>query len=225
MLMRIGVLFSGGKDSLYSAYLTSHEHDVVCLITIIPENKDSYMFHTPNIEFVDIQAEAMELPLVKIKSKGIKEEELKDLKKAIEIAKEKYKIQGIVAGAIASNYQTSRIKRICDELGLECLNPLWQRNQIELLSEMLKQGIKFIIVGIAADSLDEKWLGEEIDSEHINRLKELERDLKINPAGEGGEIETFVIDSPMHKKSIKIIKAEKLFSEHTGIFKIKKIKL
>jgi asparagine synthase (glutamine-hydrolysing) len=80
-----------------------------------------------------------------------------------------------------------------------------------------------MITGVAAYSLAKEWLGKKIDVEHIDKLKELQNDLKINPAGEGGEFETFVIDSPMHKKSIKIIKAEKLCSEHTGTLKIKEI--
>ena len=125
--MRLGVLFSGGKDSLFAAYLASKTDKLACLITIISENKESYMFHTSNIHLANIQAKSLNLPLITVKTKGKKEQELKDLKKAIKQAKSKHKIEGIVTGTIASTYQSTRIQKICNRLNLHCFNPLWQK--------------------------------------------------------------------------------------------------
>jgi diphthamide synthase (EF-2-diphthine--ammonia ligase) len=74
--MKIGCLLSGGKDSLYAAYIAEQSHDVVCAITISAENIESYMFHTPNIILTQLQSEAMGLPHVMVTSQGNKEEEL-----------------------------------------------------------------------------------------------------------------------------------------------------
>ncbi len=219
--MKLGVLFSGGKDSCFAMYKAKGE--IKCLISVIPENKESYMFHTPNIELVDIQAKALEIPIVKVKSKGEKEKELKDLKKAIRIAKDKYKIEGIVTGAVASNYQKLRVQKICDELKLKCVNPLWGNDQIELLKEIIKNKFKVIIIGVAGYPLGKEWLGKEINNK---TLKELEKIKKIiNPAGEGGELETFVIDSPLHKYKIKILETKKYYKNYYGTLEIKKTKL
>ena len=98
---------------MFAAYKAGMENKLVCLIAIKSLNPDSFMFHHVNIDLVNLQAKAMELPLIFIETKGKKEEELKDLENAIQIAKEKYKIQGIVSGAIASNYQKTRIENIC----------------------------------------------------------------------------------------------------------------
>ncbi len=117
--MRLGVLFSGGKDSVYSAYVAkTMGYELSCLISVYSKNKESFMFHTPSIRKTKFQAKVMGLPLVIRETEGRKEDELKDLETAIKSAKEKYKIGGIVTGAIGSVYQASRVQKICDEAGL-----------------------------------------------------------------------------------------------------------
>ena len=61
--MRLGVLFSGGKDSTLALHLAAEKEEVTCLITVVSKNKESYMFHTPNIDVTALQAEALALPL------------------------------------------------------------------------------------------------------------------------------------------------------------------
>jgi asparagine synthase (glutamine-hydrolysing) len=203
--MKVASLFSGGKDSAYSAYLAKQSgHELVCLVTVISKNKESYMFHTPNIKWVKKQARVMNLPLIKKKTKGKKEEELDDLEIVIKQAKEKYEIGGVVTGALYSEYQVSRIKKICNKLRLECINPLWHKEEIAYLWELVKSKFKVIVIGIAAYPLNESWLGKEIDEKFIEEAKELEKTYKIHPAGEGGEFETFVLNCPLFEKELKV---------------------
>ena len=153
--MKLAVLFSGGKDSTFATYIAKqYKHHISCLITIKSQNPDSYMFHTPSISKTKKQAEAMNLPFITVKTKGKKEEELKDLENAIAKAKAKYKIEGIVTGAVESIYQASRIQKICNKLNLECFNPLWQKPQIELLEDLLKAKFEIIITRVSAYPLD-----------------------------------------------------------------------
>ena len=202
--MKLGILFSGGKDSTYAAYLAKKEgHKIACLIALYSENKESYMFHTPGIEMVEEQAKLMEIPIVKQETLGVKEEELEDLRRAIKKAVKKHGIEGIVTGALASKYQASRIQAICDSLKIECINPLWGKNQIKLLEELLKNKFEVIISGVAAYPFDRKWIGRKIDEKFIREAKALEEKYKLNPAGEGGEIETLVINCPLFKKRLK----------------------
>jgi ABC transporter with metal-binding/Fe-S-binding domain ATP-binding protein len=203
--MKVGILFSGGKDSVYSAYLAKkRRHKIACLISIHSKNKESYMFHTPNIKETVKQAKSMNIPLIIQKTKGVKEEELNDLESVIKQAIEKYKIQGIVTGAIHSVYQSSRIQKLCYKLNIKCLNPLWQKNEIEYLNELIKDKFKVIIIGVFAYPLDKSWLGRKIDKEFIEETKKLKEKYKIHPAGEGGEFETFVLNCPLFKKELKI---------------------
>jgi ABC transporter with metal-binding/Fe-S-binding domain ATP-binding protein len=211
--MKLASLFSGGKDSVYSSYLAKKQgHELVCLITIHSENKESYMFHTPSIEKTKYQAQSMNLPLIVHKTKGKKEEELKDLEHAIRKAIKKYQIEGIITGAIRSVYQASRIQKICDELNIKCINPLWQKEEIGYLNELLENKFKIIIIGVFAYPLNSKWLGRAIDKNFIEEVKVLNERYKIHPAGEGGEFETFVLDCPLFKKPLKI-KSYKDFKE------------
>lgn len=206
MAKKLGILFSGGKDSMYAAYLAKKAgYDISCLITIVSENLESYMFHTPSIEKVKEQASVMKVPLIVVKTKGKKEEELKDLEKAVRKAVKDYKIEGVVSGAVESVYQASRIQEICNNLSIECFNPLWQKSQLELLEDLIKNKFEVIIVGVFAYPFDEKWLGRKIDKKFIKEMEMLNEKWKINPAGEGGEFESFVLNCPLFRRKLKVI--------------------
>jgi ABC transporter with metal-binding/Fe-S-binding domain ATP-binding protein len=203
--MKCGVLFSGGKDSVYSTYLAKKAgYEISCLISVFSKNKESYMFHTPSISQVKKQAKVMKIPMIIGKTEGKKELELKDLKRIIEKAKRKYKIDVLVTGALHSVYQASRIQKICDELNLKCFNPLWQSDEIGYLKELIKNKFKVIIIGVFAYPLDKSWLGREIDEQFVKEVKGLKEKYKIHAAGEGGEFESFVIDCPLFSKELKI---------------------
>jgi diphthine-ammonia ligase len=203
--MKLGILFSGGKDSCYAAYLAKKQgNELACLISIFSENEDSYMFHTPSIKQVKKQAKTMNIPLIIEKTKGKKEIELVDLEKSIKAAIKKYQINGIVTGALHSIYQASRIQKICDKLNVKCINPIWHKNEFEYLHELIKNKFKIIITGVAAYPLTKEWLGKKIDVKFIEKVKILNEKYKIHPAGEGGEFETFVLDCPLFEKPLKI---------------------
>lgn len=205
-MKKAAVLFSGGKDSCYSAYLAKEKgYELKCLITVISENIDSYMFHTPSIEKTKEQAKVMGIPLIIGKTKGEKEEELKDLEDTIKKAIKKYKVDTIVTGAIASNYQATRIKEICTKLKLTCYNPLWDKDELSYLHELVKNNFKVIITGVAAYPLDKTFLGRIIDKKFIHDSIELNNKYSIHIAGEGGEFETFVLNCPLFKRELKVV--------------------
>ena len=223
--MKLGVLFSGGKDSTLAMHLAKEHHEISCLLSMKSENDESYMFHTPNIGITELQAEALDIPLLTGFTAGEKEAELSDLKDLIENAVELFGIEGIVTGAVGSVYQASRVQKICADLGLWCFNPLWQFDQIELLEKLVREKYEIIISSIAAYPLDQNWLGRKIDSKAISELKVLQDKYKIHPAGEGGEFESLVLNAPMFKRKIKISEYEKEYSNHVGLFIVKEADL
>lgn len=223
--MKLAILLSGGKDALYAAYLASKEHDVVCAITIKSENKESYMFHTPNINLVDLQAKSMQIPLIIAHTKGEKEKELDDLEQAIVQAKQEFGIEGVVTGAVASQYQASRVQKICARQELWAMNPLWQINQIQLLHELLDNKFEVIISGVYGYPLDETWLGKTIDAPMIKQLISLQEQFQLNPAGEGGEIETLVVACPLFFQRISVQGSEIEYENHAGTFHVTKAEL
>lgn len=217
--MKIASLISGGKDSLYSAYLAGKENELVCLITLYSENKDSYMFHTPSITKVEKQAEVMGLHLITWRTKGEKEKELIDLEEVIQKAINEYEIKGITTGALHSDYQATRIQKICDKLGIKCINPLWHKDEISYLKELIEDDFKIIIIAVAAYPLNESWLGREINEKFVEDALKLKEKYKIHPAGEGGEFETFVLNCPLFKKELKVTE-KKVISTGENSFKM-----
>lgn len=220
-LLKVGVLFSGGKDSTYAAYLAKQRGDeLLCLITLSPERSDSYMFHYPNIRWTALQAQAMRLPQVKQETKGVKEDELYDLSSAIEAAKRDYSIEGVYTGALASVYQKSRVERVCDELGVKAVSPLWQIDQVAHLTNIVANGFKVIMTGVAALGLDESWLGRHLDEEAIRDLAALQKKYGVNPGLEGGEGETFVLDCPLFDRRIEVVSSRKHWMGDAGYLEI-----
>ena len=208
--LRLGILFSSGKDSATAAHIMQQQnYELSCLITLKSKNKDSFMFQEAGTELVELQAQAMEIPLVVQETAGEKEKELKDLEIALRKAKELYHLDGIVTGALASTYQRDRIEAIADSVGLKIFSPLWHKSQENHLKELLSYGFEAVITKIAADGLDESWLGRRIDLAAVEALEKLHQKNNLQIAGEGGEFETFVLNGPLFKKRINLLKIKK----------------
>lgn len=220
--MKLGVLFSGGKDSTFACWKAMQQEEVVCLITVISRNPESYMFHTPNIRLAALQAEAAGLPLVEVETAGEKEEELLDLKQALLAARERFGIEGVVTGAVLSVYQAARVQRVCLELDLWCFNPLWGPDQEAYMEELIDAGFRVIIVGVFSSPFDASWLGREIDCRTLDELREIARKYRITLTGEGGEFETFVVDAPFFSRRIAIEEASKVYRNYNGVLRIER---
>ena len=225
--LKLGVLFSSGKDSVLATYVMNKQnYSINCLITMKSKNPSSYMFHTPNISLAKLQASAMALPLLEVETEGVKEEELKDLEKAIALAKAKYNLDGIVTGALYSNYQRDRIEKICDKLGLKIFSPLWHIDQELEMRQLIDSGFEVVLSSIAADGLDKSFLGRALEHSDVDYLVKLNEKNGINIAGEGGEFESLVLSGPMFNKKIKVLKSSiKMENEITGNFVIEEAEL
>ena len=153
--MKSAVLFSGGKDSVMALnYAINNGDDVKYLLSIKSQNDESYMFHVPNIHLTDLQAEAIGIPIIEIKTAGVKEEELEDLKEGFKKLKS-LGIEAIYTGALFSTYQKSRIERLADEIGIEAISPYWHKDPKEYMDLVIDSGFKVIISGVFAYGLDE----------------------------------------------------------------------
>lgn len=214
--MKLACLFSGGKDSNLALFTAlSQGFDVSHLVTAMPESSASHMFHHPNANWAYLQAKSIAIKHVSKRIASEKNAELAELKKLLE----KLPVGGVVSGAVASDYQREKIDFICAELGFLHLAPLWHKNQESLLNE-ISENFHAIITSVSADGFDETWLGRKIDAACISDLKSLNKKFNINLSGEGGEYDTFVLRSPLFRKGIKIMKAEKIWSKSSGVLKI-----
>ena len=220
--MRLAALITGGKDSILALYRAQKMgHTIETLATMIPKRADSYMFHFPNIHLTKYVADALEIPLVTAETDGVKEEELDDLKRLLA----SLDVDGVVSGAIESSYQKERIARLCDELGLKSVTPLWQQDQYSILKELIDLNFKVVIVGVYAYGLDQTWMGKEINTETLEKLVELHEKYQISLVGEGGEYESLVLDAPIYRKRIEIVKSVVSYENNSGVLSIEEAKL
>jgi len=218
--MKIAVLFSGGKDSTMTIHWCLEKgYSMEYLVTMISKREDSWMYHTPNIHLTELSAEAMEIPLITKETLGIKEKEVEDLKDVLKVLD----IEAIACGGFFSNYQKSRIEKVCKELKLKFLAPFWQTDPEKFMKEIISLGFDVRIIGVYSEGFDENWLGKKIDEKTLDELKELNKKYGIDIVGEGGEYESIVLDGPIFKKKIKITDTEKHWDKNTqsGYLKIK----
>ncbi|XP_055219231.1 diphthine--ammonia ligase isoform X1 [Gorilla gorilla gorilla] len=252
--MRVAALISGGKDSCYNMMqCIAAGHQIVALANLRPaENQvgsdelDSYMYQTVGHHAIDLYAEAMALPLYRRTIRGrsldtrqvytkCEGDEVEDLYELLKLVKEKEEVEGISVGAILSDYQRIRVENVCKRLNLQPLAYLWQRNQEDLLREMISSNIQAMIIKVAAldwisvfypqssriqllfnqcfdfatlTRLDpDKHLGKTLDQMEPY-LIELSKKYGVHVCGEGGEYETFTLDCPLFKKKIIVDSSE-----------------
>jgi diphthine-ammonia ligase len=223
--MKAAVLFSGGKDSTMAVYKAIEEgYSVEYLVSMISKNPESYMFHVPNIHITELSSEAMGIPLIKASTLGEKEKELEDLRAVLTDLKNRG-VDAIFAGALASEYQKSRIDGLCLEIGLESKAPLWHWDPKDYMEKLIELGFEVILISVSAEGLDESWLGRKLDNELLDEIIELNSKYGMHMAFEGGEAETLVLDCPIFKKRIDIIESSNVWETDSGYLVISQAEL
>jgi len=221
--LKVAVLFSGGKDSTYAAWIAQHQGwDVAALVSVLPKGIESLMFHFPNVRWTKIQAEAMGLPHRTIDAG---QDELLGLREGLHETQEALGIDGVVTGAVASDYQKSRIDQICDMLGLKSFAPLWRKDPQILVNDLRSFGFKIILSGVGAAGLDESWLGQELTDRRWDLLEKVSKKHGIHLTGEGGEYETFVIDAPHFERRVSVDKTVNRWDGQSGYLVIEQASL
>lgn len=206
--MTVTALVSGGKDSIYSACLADAQGRTVDeLLVLRPDDPESMMFHTPNLEMVALQAEAWGKSYRCVDVRGRDEaSEIGALERAISNAS-----GWVVAGAIASSYQWARILSAAARAARPVYTPLWRKDPERVVREEIAAGLDIRLVHLAAESLGPELLGRRLD---LSLLEELGRRSasvrRTNVAGEGGEYETLVVDAPFFRSRIELDEVERI---------------
>lgn len=207
-------LFSGGKDSAWALYRALEVGlDVRRLLTVHP-TEDSYLYHVPATHLAPLAAASIGIPLHQVDEtngaghdateRGDKEAEALELAFADIDAIVDGGIDGVILGAIESEYQFSRIRSLCDRLDLELFAPLWHAEPTALGNRMLEAGFEIRILQVAADGLDESWLGRRLDRRAFEDLQRIHEEYGVHVMGEGGEFETLVVDGPHMDRRIDV---------------------
>jgi len=220
-LWRLAALFSGGKDSTYAIYCIEEAgYNVDLLLTVYPRSPESLYFHYPNVRLTRLQAEAM-------RKKHIIEEVLDDELEALRslIEKVSHHVDGVVLGVSSSSFQKKTVENICREYGIEVVTPLWGLDPSKLLREIIDSNFQVMVTGVAALGLTREWLGRILIEEDVERLERLSKMYGVNIVGEGGEMETIVLDCPLFKEKIEVIHCEIEWRGDRGFLTIREAQL
>jgi diphthine-ammonia ligase len=212
--MTATALVSGGKDSIYAAYLADCQGwPVEELVTVRPSDPDSPMFHTPNLDLVAQQARAWGKRHrdVAVGSSGATGE-LAALTEALVGAR-----GPVTVGAIASSFQWSRVLRAADGAGRRVYAPLWRVDPGRVVREEIASGLDIRLVHLAAEPLTAELLGRRLDLELLGEIERRSRSIRpVNVAGEGGEFETLVVDAPFFRSRIVLDRTETIVTGSTA---------
>lgn len=220
--MRAAVLFSGGKDSTYAAYVAAQRGwEVGPLISIVPEDRDSMLFHVPNLHLTPLLAEAMGVRLVTESAAAGEAAELDALRRAFR----RLDADGVVVGAIASDYQHDRVNRVAHETGLRVFAPLWRLDPRRLVRDYLAAGFEIVVSSVSAEGLDASWLGRRWDERTVGELLRLHETRRIHPCGEGGEFETLVLDAPCFAHRLVVDRADPEWRGSAGVWRVREAHL
>ncbi|MEA3199122.1 MAG: diphthine-ammonia ligase [Thermoplasmata archaeon] len=215
--MRVAALVSGGKDSILALHCAQATGwDVTHVVTVRSRAPDSYMFHVPNTDLAPRIAEALGLPLVAVETRGEKEAEVADLEAALA----SLPLDGFVSGAVASEYQRTRLEGIGHRLGLKSFTPLWHKRPEAILETVTQPGWDVRFAAVAAEGLDERWLGRRLDADAARELAALHERFGLHVAGEGGEYETLVLDAPCYQSRIVVEEARAEWRRDGGVWQV-----
>lgn len=199
--MRVAILSSGGKDSSAAIWWAQCQGwEVTHLVTVIITGDDSLTFQIPGTELVEHHSHLCDCEWIPVYSSGLEQQEMKDL----EVSLSNLDIEGVVTGALRSDYQKNRIERVCEKLGICSFTPLWHQNIKSHMRGLVSNGFEIMITSVSCEGLCDKWLGSILDVGKLNELDELSKKYRFNFDGEGGEYETLVVAGPHMNGRLKV---------------------
>ncbi len=191
--------WSGGKDGCLACYKAMlGGYGISFLVNFISREYKRVSFHGSEAELIQLQASAIGIPLLqKETTKDGYEQEFKEAIRSLT----GNGIKGMVFGDIYLPDNKTWVKRVCSELGIEAVEPLWGKNPEEILSEFIDAGFEAVIVSAQSKFVGEEWIGRQVNKNFVEYLK----GKNIDVCGENGEYHTLVINGPIFDKRIEII--------------------
>ncbi len=199
---RLCALYTGGKDSCYALHLAvAQGFEPACLLTVRPRGWESLLFHYPALDLVRLHSRALGLPLLEAEAAG---DELEALAALLERGRRECGCTHVSVGALRSDSQRLRFELAAHLAGVRLFAPNWGRDQELYMRELVASGVRFILVSAQAYGLGPELLGRVVDEGLLEEILRRARRYGFNPAFEGGEAETLVVDAPLFKEALEV---------------------
>jgi uncharacterized protein (TIGR00290 family) len=195
--MRVMISWSGGKESALALYRAKAAgHVPICLLNCVDSEADRGMSHGIPSGVIAAQAEALGLPIRQPRVTWDTYEEI--FKATVREMKAEHRIEGGVFGDIDIEEHRQWVERICEEVGIIPVLPLWGAEREKLLHELIGLGFQAILVNARAELLGPEWMGRQLDAVSLDELRERALDL----CGENGEYHTLVVVGPLFRRRL-----------------------
>ena len=203
--------WSGGKDCCLACYRAlSSGLDVRYLINMVGESGKRSYSHGLSSSILEAQAQAIGISLIQQRTgRDNYEESFKGLLSSL-------KKEGVgdgVFGDIDLDVHREWVERVCTDAAITPHLPLWGQKQEKILEEFIDLGFIAIVVAARAELFGRECLGCKVDREFIRELKNLSKSKKITPCGEAGEYHTLVIDGPIFKRRLEVIRSRRIMRD------------
>jgi len=214
--VKVFISWSGGKESSLACWRAiKRGFEVKFLLNMVSEDGRYSRSHGISSSLLKKQAEAIKIPMVQVKTTWNSYEE--DFKRAVLQLKEKG-IKAGVFGDIDLREHRDWVERVCRELKIKAILPLWKQKREELLKEFIQAGFKAIVVAVDVNYLGKELLGYRINREFIEKLKTIK---DVDLCGEEGEYHTFVYGGPIFRKPLKFVTGRKILKDKKWFLEIK----
>ncbi len=208
--MRVVASWSGGKDSCLACFRAILEgFEVSYLLNFISED-ERCMSHGLGSKLMVAQSQAMGIPIIQ---REVTWDTYEDEFKAVMMELKQMGVEGAVFGDIDIQEHKNWVDRVCGEVAITPIEPLWGLNPEQTLTDFINEGFEAIVINVKADLFGEEWLGRKVDHKFLEDLQRLQNKYDIHTCGERGEYHTFVTDGPIFKKRIRISDSERVQRE------------
>jgi uncharacterized protein (TIGR00290 family) len=190
--------WSGGKDSALALHLVLQDRSttVVSLITTLDKETGKSFLHGIPVHKLQEQAKSIGIPLYVIEFSTQDRNYEKQYLSAVEHFKALGVTQFIFGDIHLSQVKTYREKHL-NPLGIEVVEPLWDKSSAEVIQQFFESGIQAKIVVTQADKLNETYIGQVLNPSLVESFP-----IGIDPCGEFGEYHTFAFAGGPFKQSI-----------------------
>ena len=216
--MKVATSWSGGKESCFACYKAMQKgFEVFHLLNFISLDTGRCMGHGLDSKLIHAQSQATEIPIIqKMVTWDTYEEGFKDATRELK----KEGLEGVVFGDVDIQEHKDWVNRVCKELNIEPIEPLWGADPEKILKEFINEGFEAIVVGAKADLFGKEWLGRTIDENFMVELKRLKEKSEFHILGEAGEYHTFVTNGPIFRRKIIVSKTTRLLTNGRWSLKI-----
>ena len=226
MVMKVAVMYSGGKDSTMAVnYALENGWDVETLISVKPKSTESFLYQYATVEWTKLSSEALGIPAIHVKSEKIG---AKDEADELETVFKNLKVDAILMGGVGlQETQIRELKRVANKFGIELIVPYQDLTSEQLFEKTMDSGFDIMLTDVASDGLNMNWLGRKLNKENSEEFKSMSKEFGFDILGEGGYYNTFVMDGPIFKKKIEFTQTEPVWDKSTssGYLEVKNAKL